>query len=119
MPRQRHRRQIAEAEQPALNVAWQLHLHPELRKARFVEFGDDPDANRLQRQLLPTRDRQIEFKSPRQRMVLVQESVERKGYLARITGNAVWSQRDEIPIYGPAPGAATAGPAVLSGNRRK
>jgi hypothetical protein len=52
VPPNKHRGQIAEAEQAAFNMVRELCLDPELGEPWRIEFRDDADADGLKRQVL-------------------------------------------------------------------
>ncbi len=96
------RREIAETHKTAPYVPRQLQLHPELRKPRLSELGNDADGDILQRQGIRfARRHQIQSKSLRKRMSLPDEVIERQRNFSGIARHTGRLQRNKIAIDRP------------------
>jgi len=102
MPTDENWRQVAKAEEPALDNARKLRLYPELRQSRLSEFGDNTDRNASQDtwwDWAGSQNGELDFAG--QWMAFCDQCVERARHLKRVAGNTSGFESEKIAIYQP------------------
>ncbi len=105
LPTDRHRRQVAEAQEAAGHMPGQLKLHPDLRQPRTVVFRNDPDGQAAEHIIVAGRPRgyEVALEAAGQRMALVEEAIQRPGDLTGVAGDSGGMQTEKVAVDRPAP----------------